>query len=83
LGLPMATALVEPRDDVGEDQVHVLIRLAGGEAVPHARIELDDLVGAGCALVEGATDLWVGHRIGLAMQDEEWHRDLWKTYPEK
>ena len=78
IGFPVATALVEPRDNVREHQLHVLVRLAGGEAVPHPRVELDGLVGAGRALVEGAADLGVGHRVGLTVQDEEWHRHLWK-----
>jgi hypothetical protein len=63
----MATSLVEPRNNVREYQLHVLIRLAC------ARIELDGLV---CALVEGVADL------GLAVQDEERHPGLWSTYPE-
>lgn len=78
VGFPVATALVEPRDDVREHQLHVVIRLAGGEAVPHPGVELDGLVGAGRALVQGAADLGIGDRVGLTVQDEEWHRHLWK-----
>ena len=43
--------LVEPGDDVGEDGLHVLVGLAGGEAVPHLRVELDGLVRAAHSLV--------------------------------
>ena len=68
---PAAAALVEPGDDVGEDGLHVLVGLAGGEAVPHLRVELDGLVRAGSALVQRAADLRVRHRVGLAVQDEE------------
>lgn len=67
----MATALIEPRDNVGEHQLHILIRLAGGETVPHSGVELDGLVGAGCPLIQGSADLWVGHSVSLTVQDEE------------
>jgi hypothetical protein len=68
---PVPAALVEPGDDVEEDGIHVLVGLAGGEAVPHPRVELDGFVGAGGPLVQRAAHLWVCHRVGLAVQDEE------------
>jgi hypothetical protein len=42
-------SLVQPHSNVREYQLHVLIRLACGEAVSHSRIELDGPV---CALVD-------------------------------
>jgi hypothetical protein len=71
LHCPAAAALVEPGDDVGEDGLHVLVGLTGGEAVPHPRVELDCLVHAGRALVQRAADLRVCHRVSLAVQHEE------------
>lgn len=73
---PGAAAPVEPGDDVGEDGVDVVVGLAGGEAVPHPRVELDGLVGAGGALVQRTAHLRVRHRVGLAVQDEERHAHL-------
>ena len=43
--------LVEPGDDVGEDSLHGLVGLAGGEALPHPWVELDGLVRAAHSLV--------------------------------
>ena len=43
---PMATALVEPRENVREHQLHIFVRLTGGETMPHPRVELEGLVGA-------------------------------------
>ena len=43
---PMATALVEPRKNVREHQLHIFVRLTGGETMPHPRVELEGLVGA-------------------------------------
>jgi hypothetical protein len=44
--------------------------------VPHPRVQLDGLVGAGRALVQRAAHLRVRHRVGLAVQDEERQRHL-------
>jgi hypothetical protein len=68
---PVPAAVVEPGDDVEEDGIHVLVGLAGGEAVPHPRVEFDGFVGAGRPLVQRAAHLRVCHRVGLAVQDEE------------
>ena len=46
-----AAVLVEPGDDVGEESLHGLVGLAGGEAVPHPWVELDGLVRAAHSLV--------------------------------
>ena len=80
---PAPAALVEPGDDVGEDGLHVLVGLPSGEAVPHPRVELDGLVGARRALVQGAAHLRVRHRVGLAVQDEERQLHLFKNIQKK
>ena len=79
----MATALIEPCNNVREHQLYILIRLTGSKAVPHPRIELDGLVSACCPLIQGSADIWVGHRVSLAVQDEEWHPYLVKAYIKK
>ena len=76
----MATALVEPRENVREHQLHIFVRLTGGETMPHPRVELEGLVGASWALVEGTADLRVGHCVCLAVENKEWHPHLEETY---
>lgn len=68
--------MVEPRDDVGEDEVDVLGQLAGGERVPHARVELERLVRAGRLPAEQPADFRVGDPVGAPVHDEERQRHL-------
>lgn len=62
---------VEPRYDVGEHHLNVLVRLARCEAVPHPRVQLHGLVRGACSLVQRPAHLRIGHRVCLAVQHEE------------
>lgn len=68
---PFMGSVVEPSDDVGEDFLHVIVGLAGSEAMPHAGVERDGLVDAAGPLVERSAHLRVGHRVRLPVQHQE------------
>lgn len=68
--------VVQPRYDVGKDNLDVLVGLAGGQAVPHPGVELDGLVSAAGFFIQCSAHFRVCHCVCLSMQYKEWKRHL-------
>jgi hypothetical protein len=66
----------KPGDDIREDGVDVVGRLAGGEGVPHARVELERLVLARRRPVQQLAHRWVRYLVRPAVHNQEWQRHL-------
>uniref|UniRef100_A0A8R7Q4W0 Uncharacterized protein n=1 Tax=Triticum urartu TaxID=4572 RepID=A0A8R7Q4W0_TRIUA len=76
LGRGRTGPVIEPCDDVEEDLVDVLRQLAGGEGVPHARVELERLVRAGRLPAEELADGGVRDPVASPVHDQEGQRHL-------
>lgn len=72
-------SVVQPSNDVLENRPDVVGRLAGGESVPHARVELERLVVARRRSVQQLVHRRVCHLVCPAVHDQERQRDLQST----
>ena len=82
-GLIGTGVIVQPRYDVGKDNLDVLVGLAGRQAMPHPGVELNGLVSAAGFLVQCSAHFRVCHCVCLPMQYKEWKRYLKKRKKEK
>lgn len=67
----LLAVLLEPGDDVSEDDLDVVVRLAGCEAVPHSWVQSYGLVPAAGLLVQCLAHLRVRHHVCFPVQHEE------------
>lgn len=81
--VPERGPLIEPSDDVREDNIYVVRRLAIEQPVPHIRVHLKRLVRARSFLVQKLAHRFVRHPVLFAMEQYERQRDLFVKLQEQ